>query len=366
MTNPLIGAIRWDGWYSSNLQSIAACSAAAQSYSDLVNYIPVHWSQSNAKAIPHDVTQSVIDAEIIAAHRLGVDYFAWLIYGTIPGDPTYNSELRAAWNLYHSSSVISNVKWAAMIQPASCGSWLTSTIGDQLFSSQIAVIVSYFQQTSYQYVTISGTSRPILYIFWVTSDLAKWNNSLSNFGAFITALRVACTSASVQNPYIVIMNWGDATVATGVGADAISSYAPPVTLTQNMTYSDYCTAISGSPSSSLTHTPGSGFWDTCKTRAGASLSVVPNASAGWTSIGRTRRPETWSLKTTRPRVGSLATVTRPTATELKNHINQANSFIAANQVCCPANTMVLYAWNEWMEGNGIGPTFANPTGQSLI
>jgi hypothetical protein len=342
MTTPTIGAIRWDPWYSIDPASPGKGEAILLGDSDLQSRAPVHWTSANSYTLNRVAgTQAIIDAEITAAAANGVAYWAYLRYDDTPGQAHYSKDMNVAWTFHQSSSIANTMPWASMMQTGSMGS--TGS-----YTTQNAQLVSWFQQANY-FTVLAG--RPLLYIYWEAADLTTyWGDSLANFAAMITALRAACTAASVANPYIVAMNNLDVAVKTGIGADAICSYTPQVVLTPNMTYAAFDTGVQA-------------YW--AKQLATGSKFVL-NASSGYVSIGRYRRPETYIVATARPRIGGLGTVTRPTAAELKAHIAAARAYVLANTAVCDANTVLLYAWSEHMEGNAIAPSIANPSGLALV
>ena len=186
-------------------------------------------------------------------------------------------------------------------------------------------------------------------IYWLDADFQTyWGGVYANVAAMITALRAACATAGIGNPYVVVLPASNTTIYSGIGADAIGFYNPPVTLTPSMTYAAYDAAVQATwPNQVATGVPN-----------------LLTLSSGWVNQARIRRPDGYEL--VYPRMGALGTVVKPTAAELKSHVAAGRAYITANPTAFPANIGLLYAWSEWYEGNGIGPTHANPSGQALV
>ena len=341
MTTPTIGAIRWDAWYPTVSTDYGYSEALTFGDLDLHPYSPVHWTFPNSYTVtPQPGAQAIIDNEITVGAANGVNYWAYLMYNTSPG-PNYAAGLMNAWNFHQSSSIKAAMPWVAMTQLGLMGS--TGS-----YTANVDTLVSYFQQTNY-FTVLAG--RPLLYIYWDTAAFATyWGSTLANVAAMITALRAACTTASVANPYIVVVYNINTTIYTGIGADAISSYIPQVSLTPLMTYAGYDTVVRA-------------YW---ASMLASGAPMVPNASSGFTDIGRKRRPVPYQVTTQRPRIGLSGTVARPTIAELKAHIAAAQAFVVANPAPCASNTILLYSWNEHSEGVGIGPEIGTPSGLALV
>ena len=343
MTTPIIGVIRWDGWYPTAVGETTGIPAEVGRIcgdSDLQPYTPIHWQSVNSYTVrPMPATQAIIDNEISVAIANGVGFWTFLRYGEVNGGPDNAPEMNNAWNFYQTSSLRNSLPWATMTQVGLLGS-----TGN--FSTQVAQYVSWFQQSCYFMVL---GNRPLFTIYWLDPDFQTyWGGSYANVAAMITALRAACSAAGIGNPYVVVLPASNTTISSGIGADAIGFYNPPVLLTPNMTYAAYDTAIRAA-------------W---VNQAATGVPNVLTLSSGWINQARLRRPDGFEL--VYPRMGQLGTVVRPTAAELKAHVAAGSAFITANPTAFPANIGLLYAWSEWYEGNGIGPTRIAPGGQALV
>lgn len=341
MTTPSIGAIRWDAWYSTAPGAPALATAISLGESDLQPYAPLHMQVDTGYKLTPRVSQAIIDAEITAAAANGVGYWAYLMYGRTVGGPNYAAGMMDAWDYHQSSSIKGAMPWVAMMQPGLMGA--TGNYG-----TQVATMVGYFQQSNYY--TVAG-GRPLLYIYWdATSFASAWGSSLANMAAMISSLRSATVAAGLATPYIVVMNGAETTVYTGLGADAITSYVGSWSATVDGTYAALDAATQA-------------YWATL---GATNVPIVPIAMSGWAPIGRTRRPVPWQASFRRPYFGLRTAWARPTAAELKAHIAAARAYVTANPSKCPANSILLYSWNEHDEGVGIAPSIGTPAGLALV
>ena len=343
MTALIVGGIRWSGWYPSGAGETTGIPARVGQIcgdGDLQPFTPLHWQSVNSyTARPMPCTQAIIDNEISVAVANGLGFWTFLRYGNVAGDADLAPEMNDDWNWYLTSSLRNSMPWATMTQVGLLGS-----TGN--FSTQVAQYVSWFQQSCY--FKVLG-NRPLFTIYWLDADFQTyWGGSYANVAAMITALRAACSTAGIGNPYVVVLPASNTTIYSGIGADAIGFYNPPVTLTPSMTYAAYDTAVRA-------------VW------AQQVATGVPNVltlSSGWVNQARLRRADGFEL--VYPRMGQLGTVVRPAAAELKAHVSAGSAFAAANPTAFPANIGLIYSVTEWYEGNGIGSTHANPSGQALI
>ena len=95
-----------------------------------------------------------------------------------------------------------------------------------------------------------------------------------------------------------------------------------------------------------------GFWERCE-KTGAQ--VVPIAMAGWDRRPRIEHPVPWE-KYQKPGEGMERYYATPTPQELAAHIEEAMRWAAERPARCPAQAVILYAWNEHDEGGWLQPT----------
>lgn len=340
MTSPAIfGAIRWDAWYTSN--GPAANTAGALGQPKWQSRAPAH-AIASARATTFAPTQTTFDAEITAAKNAGLKYWAYLMYGVNNGDANRSPEMMAGFNLHQSSSIKSQMKWCMMQQVG-----LFGAAGN--YTTQVSGMVTYMQQSNYQRVL---TNRPLLYLYWVSSDFATyWTSSYTNFKAALDALRTSAQAAGLGNPYVVVL--ADASVvgpiATNIGADAVSSYVVPDPKLVAGTFASLDTAAQS-------------YWSSL---AATGKPIVPICMAGFDRRPRIERPVPWEASTQRPGFGANVCVTPPTNAEMVTHLQAAANYVSANPSICPSTAALIYAWNEHDEGGWLAPTLGDPSGSRL-
>lgn len=250
-------------------------------------------------------TQAIMDQEIQYAVSAGIDYWAFVYY---PQEP-----LSRARNLYLSSAHRNDVNWCALLDGNFTGA----------FDANLAILAPHFAEPNYQKV-LGG--RPLLY-FLTGADAAK-----------VAKVRTKAAELGVPNPYIVVMAWtaeSAATLKATVGADAVSRYATgggngatydSVAATETELWTDY---------------------------ASAAGEVVPTVSTGWDNRPRYDYPVSW--------IGDYTSLQnnweqQATPGEIATHLAGAIRWGNTHPTVTPANTVLIYAWNEFDEGGWICPT----------
>lgn len=321
--NVIAGAVRWDAWYSSSdPNSVAAQNALS----------PQRWqfrapwfSQVRSDYILRAAgTQANMDVEISCAANAGLKYWAFDQYES--GNAFLNG-----WNLYQSSASNSLMHWCWMC--FNDRGYFGST-GN--FSTEVTAFVNWFLQTNYQKVL---TNRPLLYLFF-TAAPATFGGSSSNFAAFITALKSACATAGLGDPYIVVCGSYPAsnTFKTAIGADALSAYAGVVTTpTQPSSYAQLTAGTEG-------------FWAQMGNSGSA---IVPCCITGWDTRPRKQNPIPWGIGSYAPAYSRLSNYFTPgTNAEIAAHIQNAVNYVGANPSKCPSTAILVYSWTECDEGGG--------------
>ncbi|MFD7159612.1 hypothetical protein ACFV9C_33785 [Kribbella sp. NPDC059898] len=250
-------------------------------------------------------TQAIMDQEIQYAAAAGIDYWAFVYY---PQDP-----LNRARNLYLSSTHRNDVSWCALLDGNFTGA----------FDANLPALASHWSESNYQKV-LGG--RPLVY-FLSGADADK-----------VAKLRAKATELGVPNPYIVVMAWtaqGAADLKTTVGADAVSRYATG--------------GVNGATYASLAAAE-AGLWNDYSTAAGQ---VVPTVSTGWDNRPRYDYPVSWIADYT-PLKDNWSQQATPA--EIASHLGAAITWGAGHAASSPANTVLIYAWNEFDEGGWICPT----------
>ncbi|MCI0350841.1 MAG: hypothetical protein L0Z53_15555, partial [Acidobacteriales bacterium] len=220
------GAIRWDAWYSRTDNSVDAQNSLSSA--KYLHRAPTHCNITQDVKVICEGSQTVMDAEIRAAVRGGLDYWAFCWYAE-------RSSFRSAWNLYQASKHRELIKWCGIVPlhllgrlPFKSGQWKV----------RIEEWVGYMRQPHYQKVTVGTAARPLLYILWDANHL-RWyfDNSLANVREAFEYLRQRVNEHGLGAPYIVILR-GGADIARATGADAISSYISGFQAKDMGTYAD--------------------------------------------------------------------------------------------------------------------------------
>lgn len=306
-----VGAIRWDPWYISTDTSERPAVESTLGPSKWQGRAPACATATNSYTVSfaNCGVQAQIDSEITTAHSAGLDYWAYVWYG--PSDP-----MQAAWRLHQSSTIASNMNWCLMF---SSYSLFISEVG-----SMPSTLTGYFKQSNYQTV-LSG--RPLVYL------LAD-GTSLSTLATSIATLRTAAASAGAGNPYVVLMVGATSGAVSTAGADAISIYSTATSAPVAGTYASLVSTVEA-------------YW---ATMAGTGQSVVPTAVTGLDRRPRVERPVSWEVPGQLPYMGDNLYYAAGTTAAIASHIGDMLTWIGNNSGSAPAQTGLIYSWDEHDEG----------------
>ncbi|HUJ19278.1 MAG TPA: hypothetical protein VL197_14940 [Nitrospirota bacterium] len=306
-TTSTIGAIRWDAWMGDSDW------AGVQVDKDLG---PNHWhyrlpfyaieiSADQVSIIAN--TQAVIDQEIAYARNAGINYFAYVLYHNsdrlLAGEET-------ALNLYFSSAHKNDINFCFILDGVALSA-MTAT--------NIDWIGAKFQDPGYQKVL---TNRPLVYVFGDTGAPPD-----------LTPLVTGAQAAGLGAPYFVDMQGN----MTSPPPDAYSNYS-----------------INGGSST------GAPFTDLMSLARGTWMGHdkgVPLVSAGWDGRPRIENPVSWA-QTNWYTNWYLEATPQQIATELSTAVTDVKN----NPAQFEANTILIYAWNEFDEGGWICPGLATGLG----
>jgi hypothetical protein len=259
-------------------------------------------------------TQEVMDREIGYAAAAGLDYWAFVLYGS--DDPM----TRGGIDLYLASRRKAQMHFCAIIEGGhfTDGDW-------PVFRTRLE---HYFKDPYYQMVC---GNRPLLYIL-VSPDIDVARTA-------IDGLRKDCTAAGLGTPYIVTMEWSPIAGLAAMqrlGLDAVSSYCADGGET-------------GAPYTSLTASAAAA-WDAY---AKTVPQIVPWVSTGWDRRPRIENPVFWE----KPYGGGhyYGQLHPP---ELAKHLQAAIDWNIAHPTQAKANAVIIYAWNEFDEGGWLCPTLS--------
>lgn len=180
----------------------------------------------------------------------------------------------------------------------------------------------------------SAESLPLLNHFLAAAETRRATATLA-----ITAAADAPMSLNpLPAPYLVVMTYdvnGAKSLADAAGLDAISAYA-------------FQRGDDRAPYSKLTSDL-EAFWEIQRSTKAA---VVPLAMAGWDRRPRVENPVPWE------HFGGTMEKYYETATpeQVAAHVRTAVKWVQDHAASCPAQAVVIYAWNEFDEGGWLCPT----------
>lgn len=317
---PFVGAIRWDGWFAGN---------AYESH-----LVPREWRSRlpfYASILPDNGVevrsdkQEVMDREIDFAAKAGLSYWAFCYYH--PKSWTGAHSFNYGSKLYLSSNQKTKLNFCLLLQGMHLGPKAE-------WPQTVQSFVHMFQEPTYQTV-LDG--RPLVFIYSLP-EMKKWSGSAGAAKRALDDLREQCGKLGLKNPYMVAQVYrpedGVEAVET-LGFDAISSYSLPGG-SRDREY----------PFQKLAEANRS-FWDACKATG---KPVIPIVNSGWDNRPRRGKPHDADL--------SGPWFTEPTPAELANHLRSAIEWNRTNASAAPANTIIIYAWNESDEGGWLVPTLS--------
>ncbi|MEO6454951.1 MAG: hypothetical protein ABIN97_12795 [Ginsengibacter sp.] len=318
--NPVIGAIRWDGWYYGRSDDdITAILEKTLAPKEFHNRLPFFAKEiSDDSVYINGSSQEVIDEEIAYAKTCGLDYWAFVMYPE-------NTGLSIGLKNYLASKYRGDINFCVITEEAR----LTNV--DTSYTNNILTLI---KQPGYQIVL---ENRPLWYIGFVDSaHVQKAWGGFRQMKSKIDSMRNTIIEAGLGNPYIVIMDFNAAKGkqwCDSLGADAISSY-----VTQKSTpHASYKTLTKEAEQ----------FWEECK---GTGTQVVPVCDAGWNPKPRIDYVNIWSHFYPKDVYYDYATPAEVTA-----HIKSGMEWTQKNKAFSNAQCVIIYAWNEYDEGGWLGP-----------
>lgn len=318
---------------------------------------------SNDPLIYSDNLQETADRQIEMARRCGIDYFAFDYFPTCPGytlggQRTIQLPLMDGFQYYLSSANRSGVKFCLIL----VGPFMRLSDPETAPWSQPnwaiiqADIVAKVQHPDYMKV-LDG--RPLIYLNDTPAFMSGYSGSAAANN--IASLRAAIIAATGKSPYIATCDGGDTTATNmlALGLDALSAYH----------VDDYTRPVAEYPYSALT-SDAAAYWSG---QLATGRNVIPLAQVGWDYRG-------YSNSEYSARYGALPFIpfggtahpyttpsyyyTRCTPAQAAAHIQSALNFCASNPAATPADTVLIYAWDEISEGGWIVPT-ADDGGMNL-
>jgi len=312
-----VGAIRWDAWVGdTSTNGVIAGShiglevegaLGPNQFHDRIPFYGVETSTSSV--LVRQLTQGQMDADIAYAKRAGLNYWAFCYYAD-------GSGMDIARNLYQASTQREGLNFTLVLGP---GSIPTPTLVTEMAKPHFQKVLN---------------GRPLLYLFGFSAD--------SYAASYVAEVRAAAATAGLPNPYIVVMNPTSSTaasIASTVGADAVSAYAD--------------SPINGAAYSQVI-SQNSANWNNHKATG---KKVVPWVTAGWDNRPRALYPQSFVIPTPPTNAWAQQATAAEVATNLQNALTWNQNFAAT----ADANTVIMYAWNEFDEGGWLTPTLSKGT-----
>ena len=309
---PKIGAIRWDAWTGGKVTAEVEKSLGPRKYHDRLPWFAEVIGED--KVSIKGSSQEIMDREIDFAAVAGLDYWAFLLY---PGPNAMSKSIE----LYLASSKRKRINFCVILHNS-------FGVSEAAWPGERDRAVALLKEPGYQ--TVLG-GRPLVFEF---EARYRGDRALKRIAEF----RAAAQKAGL-NPYLVFMGWNpadDFARESPNGFDAVSAYAQPGS---QATYAELAQALEN------------GCWQNA-TRAG--VPYVPLVTAGWEKNPRKDNPVSWELGQDYHRQEVFPSVASPQ--DIAAHLERAMKFIQAHPKICPANSVIIYAWNEYDEGGWIAPT----------
>lgn len=317
---PAVGAIRWDGWQvdGSVGQAVSKSLTPSQWRYRLPFYAKVR--EDGSPELRGD-TPEVMTAEIAAAKTAHLDYWAFLAYDE--ADP-----MSRGLQLYLANTRRADVNFCIISETAR---WQRSNA--TALAERFAKLMA---EPGYQRV---AGGRPLFFFLHHNTEMVAnaWGGP-EGFREAVDKLKAAAAAHGLPAPYLAVMSY-DVTAArklvVGAGLDALSAYA-------------FQRGDKQAPYAKLTGDL-EAFWEIQRSTKTA---VIPLAMAGWDRRPRVENPMPWE------HFGGSIDQYYETATpdQVADHVKAAVQWTQSHAADCPAQAVIIYAWNEFDEGGWLCPT----------
>lgn len=324
-----LGIIRWDLWHNN---SVTTNSLNPNTYHDR---IPFFGKETGLNSVSiAGSSQSIINQEIAYAKDAGISFFAFYWYYrweglNIDSDGNYfyarelfktsvstdKEYVRAAYIL--SRTGISDYDWEHS------NSVPLTQIGDDML------------RADYHKIEIDGVMRPLVF-YHSASGSSDDLFSASQRTNLLTAYRR--NNPTAPDFYVVNL------VETG-GAYALANTGS----SRGQAMSQYVTSGGSNTTHLYEEIPITDLeaWDRYKN---AGCKTVPIVTTGYDRRPMIDNPVPWET------IPNPSWTARGTTVQVSNHLQDAIDYVNANPIECEANTILMYAWNEHLEGGYVCPT----------
>ncbi|MEI6871251.1 MAG: hypothetical protein WCL08_03120 [Verrucomicrobiota bacterium] len=355
---PLVGVIRWDGYSGhpvlTQKQEMGYLKPEKWHWRSPWFFRksgnPEHPLEFNP-TYDQNVIRQITEKEIQYAADAHIDYWAFCYYAKYKG----GWGLRDNYEAYLASPSRSRIKSSIILIGEHVGAGLSqkaTTAPDAAkkdWENLVNEIVPQFQDASYQKVC---GSRPLLYICGPDALAKKLGDpsgkgvetSVENLKSAMVYLRERSVAAGAGNPYIVGMNSGgiwSAMYVDKAGLNAVSAYR-------------------GAFGSTAEGTPYAQLWDNIQAKfLKGSIGLGNNTNRELVlplMSGASHEPR----HEVNPEQFGAAHYREPEPGEFQSLVLSGLNWVSANKKNCPAQSVLVYAWNEHSEGGFICPTMGEP------
>ncbi|MBM4019847.1 MAG: hypothetical protein FJ288_16255 [Planctomycetes bacterium] len=310
---PLVGAIRWDAWTGGWVTEAMQRTLGPAKYHER---LPWFAEVKGDKQVRIDGNRQVImDTEIAWAASAGLDYWAFLLY---PESDVMSVSLAQ----YLKSPRRKDIGFCVVLHNA-------LKVPDSQWPQELKRMIKLMKEPGY--VTVLD-GRPLVYEFEARSDDA----GQKRFDEFRAAAK-----KEKLDPYCVFMGWNPApdwAAQSPKGFDAVSHYARA---------SDLPSDFAG-----LVRENEEWMWQSA---AKEHVPYIPLVTTGWNKEPRKDNPVSWEVG--HGYLKQTVFIPPATADEIAAHLRNALAFVKENPKTCPANAIIMYAWNEHDEGGWLVPTW---------
>jgi hypothetical protein len=311
---PLMGAIRWDAWTGGWVTETMQKTLGPAKYHDRLPWFAD--VKGDGKVKIDGSRQVIMDTEIAWAASAGLDYWAFLLY---PESDVMSVSLAQ----YLKSARRKDIRFCLVLHNV-------MSVPPEQWPNELARLIKLLNEPGY--VTVLD-GRPLVYEF-ATHFEGKFPQ------ARFDELRAASKKAGL-NPYYVYMGWNPAAdwkEQSPKGFDAVSHYARGT---------ETLPSFAG-----LAQETEDQYW---KRAVEAEVPYIPLATTGWNKEPRKDNNVLWEVD--HPYMKQTVFLPTPTADEIAKHLQNALAFVKDNLKTCPANAIIMYAWNEHDEGGWLVPTW---------
>lgn len=311
---PLVGAIRWDAWAGGEVTAQVERTLGPNKYHSRMPWFAEVLDDGTVHI--EGGRQAIMDQEIAFAADAGLDHWAFLLYPEM-------SSMSKSLKLYLNSDSRRRINFCLILHNA-------FGVPEHQWPRERDRAVALLKEPGYQ--TVCG-GRPLVYAFDV-----KFGGAFpaARFAEFLRAARQAGV-----DPYCVYMGWSPANDferMAPLGFAAVSHYAA---------------ASADAQFAQLVRRVEADSWAKA---AAAQVPYVPLVTTGWDKQPRKENPVSWEKDHGYHRQSVFPGIATPD--EIAGHLRRALAFVREHPQICPANSVIIYAWNEHDEGGWLCPTWA--------